>query len=487
MAEGDCLFVLGRVADASVDSCVCDPPYGLSQEPDMVEVLTRWLAGDDYTHRGTGFMGKRWDSFVPGPAVWRECYRVLRPGGFLLAFGGTRTYDLLATAVRLAGFEIRDSFHWLYGTGWNKAGYLSYQLERLLTRQLPDGKRVYLSDGEEMALAPPFRHPQADSIWGWSSGLKPGHEPILVARKPLDGTVRDNLLTHGTGAYRVDACRVGNDVVSTRPRGPQHLASPSVRDSWSGHANTGPRVGRLPSNVVLSHSLDCRRLGTVRVKAAQGKRGKGSRNYVGTFQGDMRPVGYGDAEGMEETAAWTCAEGCAVAEVGRQSGERPGASSNSHKSRRHGTRQDVCYGNFGDTALSPGYADSGTAARFYPQLNFADLDDVHPFLYCAKASRAERDAGVGFRGNLHVSVKPVALLRWLARLVTPPGGLVADPFAGSGSLGVAAVLEGFRYFGVELEADQVEVARRRIGHYAKPPRTLRAYFEARARLRGLSG
>jgi site-specific DNA-methyltransferase (adenine-specific) len=114
---GDCLDVMGGMEDSSIDSVVTDPPYGLSKQPDITEVLSHWLAGDDYQHRGGGFMGKTWDSFVPGPSIWREVYRVMKPGGFLLAFGGTRTADLLSIALRLSGFEIRDTLMWLYGSG----------------------------------------------------------------------------------------------------------------------------------------------------------------------------------------------------------------------------------------------------------------------------------------------------------------------------------------------------------------------------------
>lgn len=121
LIHGDCAEALREMDDASVHAVVCDPPYGLSREPDAAEVLRHWLAGDDYDHRGGGFMGKSWDSFVPGPAVWAECLRVLRPGGHLLAFAGTRTADLMGMAVRLAGFEVRDSIAWLYGQGFPKS------------------------------------------------------------------------------------------------------------------------------------------------------------------------------------------------------------------------------------------------------------------------------------------------------------------------------------------------------------------------------
>jgi DNA modification methylase len=136
--EGDCVELMAGMEPESIDAVICDPPYGLSKEPDIIEVLTHWLAGDDYKHRGGGFMGRDWDSFVPGPSYWRECFRVMRPGAHLLAFGGTRTYDLLVIAIRLAGFEIRDrivvhgstpeggdayrelgpELDWMYGSGF---------------------------------------------------------------------------------------------------------------------------------------------------------------------------------------------------------------------------------------------------------------------------------------------------------------------------------------------------------------------------------
>jgi hypothetical protein len=127
---GDCLDMLKELDDNSVDSIVTDPPYGLSKEPDMTEVLRHWLAGDDYVHKGKGFMGKSWDSFVPGPSIWRECLRVLKPGGHLLAFFGTRTHDMGTLAIRLAGFEVRDTVMWVYGSGFPKSMDVSKAIDK---------------------------------------------------------------------------------------------------------------------------------------------------------------------------------------------------------------------------------------------------------------------------------------------------------------------------------------------------------------------
>ena len=220
---GDCLEVLHTLPDSSIDSIVTDPPYGLSKEPEMTEVLRHWLAGDDYQHKGSGFMGKSWDSFVPGPAIWREALRVLKPGGHLLAFFGSRTYDMGTLSIRLAGFEIRDQIMWLYGSGFPKSRNL---------------------DGE----------------WqGWGTALKPAHEPICVARKPLAGTVTTNVLEHGTGALNIDGCRIAIDphADATQLRTMQR-SQRSSSPGWGMSTVSGdaPQVvrpdGRWPANLILS-------------------------------------------------------------------------------------------------------------------------------------------------------------------------------------------------------------------------------------------
>jgi DNA modification methylase len=379
--HGDCLARLSELPDASVDSCVCDGPYGLSQdEPDMADVLAHWLDGRRYRHGGTGFQGAAWDAFVPGPEVWREVFRVLKPGGYLLAFGAPRRYDLLCLSIRLAGFSIRDSLHWVYatGNGGTKSHNLSLALDKAAgaKREVIGQRRTNVGlqggnygrrsrSGSVDVTAPAT---EAAKRWdGWGTSVTPAHEPIVVAQKPVEGTYTANLLAHGVGGLNIDGCKSG---------------------------------GRWPKNILFSHSPDCQ---------------------------DDR-----------------CAKGCPVAELDAQHG--------------------------------PGISDK-----------FPVFRPESPFRYCAKPSRSERNAGLDdsfpkrrpdkrrgagssvvkgdvARKNHHPTTKPVALMAWLCRLVTPPGGVVIDPFAGSGSTGCAAVDEGFRFIGIELDATYVGIAQARIAH-----------------------
>jgi len=353
--QGDCRELLRDLPDECIDAIVTDPPYEL------------------------GFMGKQWDSsgIAYNVAMWAECLRVLKPGGHLLAFGGTRTYHRMTCAIEDAGFAIRDSLSWIYGSGFPK------------------------SQNVEKAGAGEAWH-------GWGTALKPAFEPVVVAKKPIVGTVAANVLKHGTGAMNIDGTRVGyaseadfaklaTQVQAIKARGG------SMENSWKNAsdlsgANDASTIGRWPPNILLSHTEDC------------------------------------DDE---------CAEDCPVAEMDRQSG-----SSVSKKGKPRGS---VHPGDgWGMTKTGAEYDDAGGASRFFPCFRY------HP-----KTSRKERDAVVR---NAHPTVKPVELMKWLVRLVTPPNGIVLDPFTGSGSTGVACMLEGFNFVGFEQSAEYVEIAEARIGH-----------------------
>lgn len=359
IAVGDCRSVLAEVPDASVDAVVTDPPYGLSKAPDVAEVLGHWLTGDDYHHTGSGFMGKSWDSFVPGPAVWRECLRVLKPGGHLLCFAGTRTFDLMGISLRLAGFDIRDTIEWLHGEGFPKSTNVSKSIDKARGPAPGDAAKQWE---------------------GWGTALKPAHEPIIMARKPLAGTVAANVLALGTGAINIAASRVGLDRVG----------------------------GRFPANLIFSHDQNC---------------------------DDV------------------CIKGCPVRTLDEQSGIRPGFAGGGTKGAGF-RRRYVGDETVPNTDLpAQTYGDTGGASRFF---------------YCAKTSKAERHAGLpAGSANSHPTVKPVALMRYLVDMVTQPGGVVLDPFMGSGSTGVAGVAGRFQFVGIDADAGYVEIARHRLVHAAR--------------------
>lgn len=344
----DCINNLDALPDMDagcVDAIVTDPPYGLA------------------------FMGKAWDKTLPDPRTWSECLRVLKPGGHAVIFGAPRLYHRLACAVEDAGFEVRDVLMWMFGSGFPKSldvskaidGHLGVERERVpATGGLhknanlnDDGWKNIGLEGATMA-GPVAATPEAAAWAGWGTALKPAYEPILLVRKPLVGTVAQNVLTHGTGGINVDACRV-EAVPGDEPLRWEHgrsMGFHGAEDRGPCAALTSP--GRWPANVIMD-------------------------------------------EGPEE---W----------------------------RR--------------------------------------------YFYCPKASRSEREVGLkapdGQRANTHPTVKPIALMEWLVRLVTPPGGLVLDPFCGSGSTGVACARLGVRFLGLEMDPDYAALARMRVEHARRP-------------------
>src|SRR5690606_33098051 len=420
--EGDCLEVMRELPSESVDAVVTDPPYGLSREPDIKEVLHHWLAGDDYEHRGGGFMGKTWDSFVPGPAVWREAHRVLKPGGHILCFAGTRTVDLMGISLRLGGFEIRDCLQWLYGSGFPKSLDVSKAIDKMAGAEREVvGPNPYSSPGRKpgvmhiagenrrpamearMAEAgldrPPITAPatpEAKRWEGWGTALKPANEPIVLARKPLsENTIAENVMKWGTGGLNIDGCRIGTEGGGTRCNKRDELGNclghPDRRGTAYGvtyHARESEGVqGRFPANVLL-----------------------------------------------DEEAAAMLDEQSGI----RQGGARPAR-------RGPGTKGYHGWPNGTNDGVRIEY-ESGGASRFF---------------YIAKASRSERTMG-GKVENNHPTVKPIKLMRYLCRLITPPGGTVLDLFAGSGTTLIAAVQEGFSVIGIEREPEYCEIIRKRM-------------------------
>lgn len=526
---GDCREVMRGMAAESVDAIVTDPPYDLTARKKggsgaaSVNLDSPYGRARIGTGNGGGFMGKAWDStgIAFDPATWIEALRVLKPGGHLLAFGGTRTYHRLTCAIEDAGFEIRDCVAWMYGSGFPKSldvskaidkrrvddvrpvcrflraamdragldsralaerfGFHSRMVDHWAARDTDSQPSVptweqwlalkeLLGFGDDVDAevwrlnerkGTPgeawFERPEVDlarpgmaqswtdgkgwngnaarggdavtalaSRWqGFGTALKPAFEPIVVARKPLVGTVAANVERYGCGALNIDGCRIGTtkDVPASPSRTNGNALSGSVdgslRRETGNEDGHNPNVGRWPANVVLDESA------AEMLDAQTGERKSGK----------MKPTRIdGDAErnvyGKHAAAGFTTMET---------------------------------------------YGDSGGASRFF---------------YVAKASRAERNAGLDgmperttddgrstpidnpfLRGeterrNHHPTVKPIALMRWLVRLVAPPGGLVFDPFLGSGSTGCAAALEGCDFLGCDLDPEYVEIARRRIAHHA---------------------
>ena len=315
--HGNCLDILRTMPDASVDAVVTDPPYGLS------------------------FMGKRWDYDVPSVEIWEQCLRVLKPGGYLLAFAGTRTQHRMAVRIEDAGFEIRDMIAWMYGSGFPKS------------------------------------HNLQDDRQGWGTALKPAMEPITMARKPFKGTVADNVQAYGTGAINIDGCRIPVDENDPVNKAVWHCKPQQVYGQYADHVDgvtrsaAPPELGRWPANVLH--------------------------------------------------------DGC----------------------------EDVLRG-------------IGEAARFFytPKACKEDRDDGCEMMEAMPSRCMEnpdtRGRPIPTKSNFHPTVKPTDLMRYLCRMVTPPGGIVLDPFTGSGSTGRGAVLEGFRFIGCEMDADYIKIAKARI-------------------------
>jgi len=397
--EGDCVALMSGWRSNTISAIVCDPPYGIA------------FMGRAFDRLGDGANQQRWH------ADWlREALRVLRPGGHLCAFGGTRTFHRLVSAAEDVGFEIRDMLVWLYGSGFPKSHNVAKAFDRAAGELRAESRAFTVAGvppGSNVSPVVPIRGyvppaPITDDAkrWqGWGTALKPAHEPILLARKPLGGTVAESVRRHGTGALNVAACRV-----------------PTA---------DGEPGSRWPANLLLSHAAACA------VDCAP-----------------RCPVAALDAQSGESGSPGGVRVRSGASDLGRRAGWNP-----------HAQTQTV--------AVRP--ADRGGASRFFTRAPLVPLDDpsIWPtFRYTSKASKSERQAGCEQlaqtrgrkRGNNHPTVKPIAIMRWLLQLVTPPGGLVVDPFAGSGTTGVAAAQLGINAWLIEADPAYVEIARARVEH-----------------------
>ena len=465
----ECRAFMTSLPANSFDSIVTDPPYGLSKQPNMKEVLKHWLNGDDYQATGGGFMGKSWDSFVPGPKTWEQAFRVLKPGGYAVVFAGSRTVDLMATSLRLAGFEVVDMLHWMYGSGFPKSMDIGKQLDKSRACAAFDDLRAYLrgaikqsgltqaevkkrlgypsdsgvvghwvgksqpsvplwADWEKMreflplddrydhmlrpadrevvgrASASAFgpdskdRHTIGSRVtttvnvteahtaeaqqWdGWGTALKPCHEPIILCRKPLDGTYANNILTHGVGALNIDECRVPwqseKDEKASKAKNQHGDFGSGQRGNKIYGADTNDSTnydapGRWPGNVLHDGCLP---------------------EPMDRYFYHAKASRQDRDEGLEDFEYHSAAE-----VVGRTAGSDGMNSPRAGAGRTSGAR------------------------------------------------------------NTHPTVKPTAVMQWLCRLITPPGGTLLDPFCGSGSTLKAAALEGFDAVGCEMDPHSAAIA-----------------------------
>lgn len=376
--HGDCRNAMAAMPENGIDSVVTDPPYGLK------------------------FMGRGWDHGVPGVEFWEAALRVAKPGAHLLAFGGTRTYHRLATAIEDAGWEIRDCLGWVYGSGFPKSHDVSKALDKLAgaEREVIEkrihkmgGGATYAQDswtkqarenGFDASITAPATE-EARRWDGWGTALKPAWEPVILARKSLGGTVAANVLEWGTGGINVNGCRVGD-----APRVNPGMKSLGVMhdDKWQPRKVSSSVLGRWPANFIHDGSEEAT-----------------------DFLGDAARFFY-------------CAKG------------------------RTGDRDE-------GLGEMPGQIKRGA---------LTDSNWSGEKRFDGKALPVAR--------NHHPCVKPTPLMRYLCRLITPPGGLVFDPFTGSGSTGKAALMEGFRFVGTELDQEYVEIARARIAAASGRPKQL---------------
>ena len=472
---GDNIESLKKLPDNSIDSIVSDPPYGLS------------------------FMGKKWDYDVPSVEFWKEVYRVLKPGGHVLSFGGTRTYHRMVVNIEDAGFEIRDQIMWLYGSGFPKSLNVGKAVDKLqgnkrdVVGKNPNHRKTAgllelgFQDGKESSTIT-----KGTSPWeGWGTALKPANEPICVARKPLsEKSVAENVLKWGTGGINIDGCRI--DSINNEHHRPGVVKKAGnfqngVDKEWM----PTNAEGRFPANIILECICD---------ELEDGPTIKGNENYKWSNTEGNGEVfkGRGKYTPRTDEVKIHTDPNCPCYQLDKQTGYlKSGVVKPHHKKNKTANGyQGSCYGKFKneDTSLS-GYGDGGGASRFF---------------YVAKVSKKERNMGLdGFeekesqqkghgldricmnegcgvsmlkpelckceepdwrprpKKNSHPTVKPVQLMAYLCRLITPPNGIVLDPFMGSGSTGISALLEGFRFVGMEMDENYFKIAEARIENYEK--------------------
>ena len=451
--RSECLDTMRTMDANTCDSLVTDPPAGI------------------------GFMGKEWDGDKGGRVAWvawmttvmQEAMRVLKPGAHGLVWAIPRTSHWTMTALEQAGFEVRDVITHLFGTGFPKSLDVSKAIDKAAGAARADLRSVEMPKtsetgqisknrrcaecGKPFVSASPCVCPRdsgpataAAAAWsGWGTALKPAAEFWILIRKPLsEKTVAANVLKYGTGAINIDAGRIetAEKLISGRHVTPTTVGPSGYRDvNCSKFKQNG--AGRFPANIVLSHSSGCKPVGVKTVKAAGGNLNDvpaTKRRSLNALPDSRNWQAHGNGDGTETVEAWECEKDCAVAALDAQSGPCKTGDIKAGTLQGFGGGKNT----YGEGVIPREYkSDMATGAS--------------RFFYCSKASKADRGGG-----NRHPTVKSTKLMGYLIKLITPPGGIVLDPFMGSGSTGVAALREGFRFVGIEQETASYKTARERL-------------------------
>jgi len=412
---GDCLDKLKELPDNSVDSVVTDAPYGLS------------AAKNSGKKSKGGFMGQLWDYDIPSVEVFRECLRVLKPGGHLLCFGGSRTYHRMAVNVEDAGFEIRDQIQWIYGSGFPK----SHNIGKGVDKKLGNNREVVGENPNHRTSSALYelgfqdgkgdgQITKGNSEWeGWGTALKPAHEPIVMARKPLsEKTIVENVLKYGTGGINIDESRVGSESIKSPQHG-KNVFNGDYPIEYNGEHKINE--GRFPANIILSEEA---------------------------------------AENLDQHTG-----------ISKSSKRAPKHNKKTEHTNTY-TPKEAIYGDHNT------YGDKGGASRYFYVVKPSKKEKDFGMMGDEKSTRKWRDnQGMKLTGsgnprketgkNNHPTVKPIKLMEYLIKLVTPKGGTTLDPFMGSGTTGIAALTNGFDFIGIEMSEEYMEIAEQRIDAWTK--------------------
>ena len=483
---GDNIQWLKTLPNDSVDSVLTDPPYGLTS---IVKRFGKANSKDAqygtdgvFKRSSKGFMGKEWDSDVPSVEFWREVYRILKPGGHILSFGGTRTYHRMATSIEDAGFEIRDQLQWIYASGFPK----SHNIGKAIDSQIITGKsnpksinvcELNKTDGKIIKTSQPnngilgqkkniikkigatLESESAQKWQEWGTGLKPANEPICLARKPIsERTIALNVIKHGTGGINIDGCRI--EYTSFNDEKHQQNIRKGIGEFFGGAGKSicvdPVSTGRFPSNVLIDESI-----GKILDEQSGIKKSVGSIRRKNT---STNPTSFDLNHKTGENS-------------NPYFGQEGGASRFFYCPKVSKKERDMGLEDFGSKAQRTTIG--GTRDFNARCANCGKKFIGSPNSICS-CNNPITDNQIFKKKNNHPTVKPINLMSYLVRLITPPGGTVIDPFMGSGSCGIATLLEGFNFIGMEQDPEYFEIATARIKEYesyrevlTKPKKTKR--------------